>query len=145
VGLEVEASQDLEEVMVAAKAGRHQQSVATEAYCSGSLPASHGYTHRNVLISGFYKAVTIRDPNVSSAIQEMMKRDNRTSVRSYSRMRQQIRTSLSMDDVHDVGTFAQITSAFPVHGEENSLTAVLYPHRRIKMSAGFPAEDQRIR
>merc|ERR1712093_566330 len=30
---------------------------------------------------------------------------------------------------------AQITSAFPVHGDESALTAVFYPHRRIKMSA----------
>lgn len=43
-----------------------------------------------------------------------------------------------VEDVHDVGVFAQITSAFPVHGDEHSLTAVLYPHRRIKMTALMP-------
>jgi Lon-like ATP-dependent protease len=46
----------------------------------------------------------------------------------------------SMDDVHDVGVFAQITSAFPVHGDEGALTAVLYPHRRIKMSSLINAD-----
>ncbi|KAL8684555.1 MAG: hypothetical protein Q9218_008240, partial [Villophora microphyllina] len=47
----------------------------------------------------------------------------------------------SMDEVHDVGVFAQITSAFPVNGEEHSLTAVLYPHRRIKMSRLIPPNE----
>jgi len=43
-----------------------------------------------------------------------------------------------MDDVYEVGTFCQITSAFSVQGEEPSMTAVLYPHRRIKMSSLLP-------
>lgn len=91
------------------------------------------------LFPGFYKAITIRDPNVSAAIQEMMKRgqpyvgaflfkDETADKDVFDRI----------DDVHDVGVFAQITSAFPVHGEENSLTAVLYPHRRIKLSQLIP-------
>jgi len=41
----------------------------------------------------------------------------------------------NVDDVHEVGVFAQVTSAFPVHGDEGALTAVLYPHRRIKISS----------
>ena len=49
----------------------------------------------------------------------------------------------SMDEVHDIGVFAQITSQFPVHGEETSLTAVLYPHRRIKMSSLIPPGSSR--
>ena len=87
------------------------------------------------LFPGFYKAITIRDPNVASAIQEMMRRGqpyvgaflfkDETSDKDVIE---------NMEDVHDVGVFAQVTSAFPVNGEENSLTAVLYPHRRIKMS-----------
>lgn len=91
------------------------------------------------LFPGFYKAVTIRDPNVSSAIQEMMKR-GQPYVGAFLFKDETADKDIieSMDDVHDVGTFAQITSAFPVHGEENSLTAVLYPHRRIKMSALIP-------
>ncbi|KAJ9088733.1 ATP-dependent Lon protease pim1 [Entomophthora muscae] len=40
-----------------------------------------------------------------------------------------------LDKVYNVGVFAQITSVFPSNsGEENSLTAVLYPHRRIRMT-----------
>ncbi|KAI9821300.1 MAG: ATP-dependent Lon protease pim1 [Pycnora praestabilis] len=91
------------------------------------------------LFPGFYKAVTIRDPNVSSAIQEMMKR-GQPYIGAFLFKDESADQDVieKMDDVHDVGVFAQITSAFPVHGEENSLTAVLYPHRRIRMSALIP-------
>ena len=87
------------------------------------------------LFPGFYKAVTIRDPNVSSAIQEMMKR-GQPYVGAFLFKDEAADKDVidNMDDVHDVGVFAQITSAFPVHGEEHTLTVVLYPHRRIKMS-----------
>ena len=96
------------------------------------------------LFPGFYKAVTIRDPNVSAAIQEMMKR-GQPYVGAFLFKDENVDKDIieSMDDVHDVGVFAQITSAFPVHGEQNSLTAVLYPHRRIKMSTLIPPKKNR--
>ena len=100
------------------------------------------------LFPGFYKAITIRDPNVSSAIQEMLTR-GQPYVGAFLFKDENADKDVidSIDDVHDVGVFAQITSAFPVHGEENSLTAVLYPHRRIKISALIPpdpSKDRRI-
>jgi Lon-like ATP-dependent protease len=92
------------------------------------------------LFPGFYKAVTIRDPNVSAAITEMIKR-GQPYVGAFL-FKDDTATDKdvidTMDDVHEVGVFAQVTSAFPVHGEEHSITAVLYPHRRIKMSALMP-------
>ena len=88
------------------------------------------------LFPGFYKAVTIRDPNVAAAIQEMIKRGQPyIGAFLFKDENADKDTIESMDDVHDVGVFAQITSAFPVHGEPDALTAVLYPHRRIRMSA----------
>ncbi|SPQ23692.1 b69d3d16-0192-4aa5-841e-f8306b00f70e [Thermothielavioides terrestris] len=45
------------------------------------------------------------------------------------------------DDVYDVGVFAQVTSAFPMNaqgGEGGGLTAILYPHRRIRLSSLIP-------
>ena len=92
------------------------------------------------LFPGFYKAITIRDPNVTSAIQEMMKR-GQPYVGAFLFKDENADNDVidRMEDVHDVGVFAQITSAFPVHGEEHSLTAVLYPHRRIKMTALMPS------
>ncbi|CAB5209940.1 unnamed protein product [Rhizophagus irregularis] len=42
--------------------------------------------------------------------------------------------------LYRVGVFAQITSVFPANGgqDENSLTAVLYPHRRIRIKELIP-------
>ncbi|EXJ80653.1 lon protease like, mitochondrial [Capronia epimyces CBS 606.96] len=91
------------------------------------------------LFPGFYKAITIRDPNVVAAITEMMKR-GQPYVGAFLFKDETADKDIieKADDVHDVGVFAQITSAFPVHGDEHSLTAVLYPHRRIKMTALMP-------
>ncbi|KAI9658487.1 MAG: ATP-dependent Lon protease pim1 [Alyxoria varia] len=92
------------------------------------------------LFPGFYKAITIRDPNVAQAIQEMMRRGQPYIGAFLFKDEGMDKDTLERaEDVHDVGTFCQVTSAFPVHGEESSLTAVLYPHRRIKMSSLTPA------
>jgi Lon-like ATP-dependent protease len=88
------------------------------------------------LFPGFYKAVTVRDPDVVAAIQDMIKRGQPYIGAFLFKDENADRDTIEhMEDVHDVGVFAQITSAFPVHGDEGALTAVLYPHRRIKMSA----------
>lgn len=91
------------------------------------------------LFPGFYKAITIRDPAVVAAIQEMVKR-GQPYVGAFLFKDEAADKDIieKMEDVHEVGVFAQITSAFPVNGEQHSLTAVLYPHRRIKMTALMP-------
>ncbi|KAI0396337.1 lon protease [Xylariaceae sp. FL0594] len=91
------------------------------------------------LFPGFYKAITIKDPNVSAAIQEMIKR-GQPYVGAFLFKDENVDEDVIRDpnDVYDTGVFAQITSAFPVHGEQNSLTAILYPHRRIKLSTLIP-------
>jgi Lon-like ATP-dependent protease len=96
------------------------------------------------LFPGFYKAVTIRDPAVVAAIQDMIKRGQPYVGAFLIKDENSDRDTIeSMDDVHDVGVFAQITSAFPLHADESALTAVLYPHRRIKMSDLIPPEHDR--
>lgn len=95
------------------------------------------------LFPGFYKAVTIRDPAVVAAIQDMIKRGQPYVGAFLIKDENSDRDTIeSMDDVHDVGVFAQITSAFPLHADESALTAVLYPHRRIRMSALIPPEQK---
>lgn len=91
------------------------------------------------LFPGFYKAITIKDPGVAAAITEMMKR-GQPYVGAFLFKDDNADEDVirSADDVYDTGVFAQITSAFPVHGEQNSLTAILYPHRRIKISTLIP-------
>ncbi|OTB03302.1 hypothetical protein M426DRAFT_321870 [Hypoxylon sp. CI-4A] len=91
------------------------------------------------LFPGFYKAITIKDPNVSAAIMEMIKR-GQPYVGAFLFKDENADEDIIRDpaDVYDTGVFAQVTSAFPVHGEQNSLTAILYPHRRIKLSTLIP-------
>ncbi|TGJ88288.1 hypothetical protein E0Z10_g410 [Xylaria hypoxylon] len=91
------------------------------------------------LFPGFYKAITIKDPNVSAAILEMMKR-GQPYVGAFLFKDENADEDVIRDpaDVYDTGVFAQVTSAFPVHGEQNSLTAILYPHRRIKLTTLIP-------
>lgn len=94
---------------------------------------------RRPLFPGFYKAIQIKDPNVAAAITEMMKR-GQPYVGAFLFKDENADDDVirNADDVYDTGVFAQITSAFPIHGEQNSLTAILYPHRRIKLSTLIP-------
>jgi Lon-like ATP-dependent protease len=88
------------------------------------------------LFPGFYKPVTFRDPNVVAAIQDMIRRGQPyIGCFLFKDENQDGDIIENMDDVHDVGVFAQITSAFPVSGDEGALTTVIYPHRRIRMTS----------
>ena len=91
------------------------------------------------LFPGFYKAITIRNRSVAAAIQEALRR-GQPYVGAFLFKDETADKDIieSREDVHDVGVFAQITSAFPVNGENESLTVVLYPHRRIRMSKLIP-------
>jgi len=100
------------------------------------------------LFPGFYKAITIKDPNVAAAITESIKR-GQPYVGAFLFKDEKADDDVirSRDDVYDVGVFAQITSAFPMSpgaGEGTHLTAILYPHRRIRLSELVPpgAADQ---
>ncbi|KAI9934868.1 ATP-dependent Lon protease pim1 [Aspergillus wentii] len=95
------------------------------------------------LFPGFYKAITIRDPNVAVAIQDMMKR-GQPYVGAFLFKDENADGDVieNLDDVYDVGVFAQITAAYPLRGESSGVTAVLYPHRRIKVSSLLPPSDQ---
>ncbi|TDZ37692.1 Lon protease-like protein [Colletotrichum spinosum] len=91
------------------------------------------------LFPGFYKAITIKDPNVAAAITEMIKRGQPyVGAFLFKDENQDEDIIRNVDDVYDTGVFAQITSAFPMHGEQGSLTAILYPHRRIRLSSLLP-------
>lgn len=91
---------------------------------------------RRPLFPGFYKAITIKDPNVATAITESIKRGQPyVGAFLFKDENEDDDVIRNVNDVYDVGVFAQITSAFPIHGQEGALTAILYPHRRIKLSS----------
>ena len=91
------------------------------------------------LFPGFYKAITIRDPNVAMAVQDMMKR-GQPYVGAFLFKDEDADGDVieKAEDVFDVGVFAQITASYPLRGDMGGVTAVLYPHRRIKISSLIP-------
>lgn len=92
------------------------------------------------LFPGFYKAITIKDPKVAAAIQEMVKR-GQPYIGAFLFKDENADEDVirNPEDVYDTGVFAQITSSFAVQGGDSpSLTAILYPHRRIKLSSLIP-------
>ena len=97
---------------------------------------------RRPLFPGFYKAVVISDPEVMKAITEMLDRQQ-PYIGAFMHKDSSIDTDVieSMDDVHPVGVLAQITSAFPSKDDKTgaeTMTALLYPHRRIKIDELIP-------
>ncbi|KDQ14889.1 hypothetical protein BOTBODRAFT_145436 [Botryobasidium botryosum FD-172 SS1] len=103
---------------------------------------------RRPLFPGFYKAVVIRNPAVVGAIKEMMKR-GQPYLGAFLLKDENADADVITDvnSVHRVGVFAQITSVFPASGAkedegDESLTAVLYPHRRIRITDLLPPLKQ---
>lgn len=94
------------------------------------------------LFPGFYKAINITNPDVIQAITEAIKR-GQPYIGAFLLKDENADKDIieSMDDVHEVGTFCQVTSAFPVQGETPSITAVVYPHRRIRMTSLIPPKS----
>jgi Lon-like ATP-dependent protease len=95
---------------------------------------------RRPLFPGFYKAITIRDRHVGQAIADLVKR-GQPYIGAFM-FKDDAADKDVIDDaseVHDVGTFCQVTSAFPVSTDGSfAMTCVLYPHRRIKMTGLSP-------
>lgn len=94
---------------------------------------------RRPLFPGFYKAVVVKDPQVIEAIKEAVK-VGQPYLGAFLLKDEKIDTDIitSLDMVYDVGVFAQITSIFGskgADGKDESLTCVLYPHRRIKIES----------
>ena len=93
------------------------------------------------LYPGFYKSITIRDPNVMSAIQEMSKR-GQPFVGAFLFKDENADGDVieNFDEVYDTGVFAQVTAAY--RQEPGGMTAVLYPHRRVKATSLIPPNNQ---
>ncbi|GAA5876394.1 hypothetical protein JCM1840_006010 [Sporobolomyces johnsonii] len=114
---------------------------------------------RRPLFPGFYKAVVIRDKEVIKAIKESIKR-GQPYIGAFLLKDEDADSDIITDpnSVHPVGVFAQITSTFPASpstpnpndpngktakDEEPGLTAVLYPHRRIRIDELLPVPQPR--
>ncbi|KAK4058298.1 ATP-dependent Lon protease pim1 [Microbotryomycetes sp. JL221] len=104
---------------------------------------------RRPLFPGFYKAVVIRNTAVIAAIREAIDR-GQPYIGAFLLKDENADSDIITDpeSVHSVGVFAQITSTFPApstdkdKNEEPGLTAVLYPHRRIKINELLPVNEK---
>jgi Lon-like ATP-dependent protease len=98
------------------------------------------------LFPGFYKAITIRNKEVGQAIADMVKR-GQPYIGAFLLKDDDADKDVIDDpnEVYDVGTFCQVTSAFPVGPDDNfAMTCVLYPHRRIKMTGLKPPSADKV-
>ncbi|KAE8259384.1 hypothetical protein A4X13_0g1045 [Tilletia indica] len=116
-----------------------KQSVPAEYPQVLALPIS-----RRPLFPGFYKAVVIKNPAVCAAIREAVKM-GQPYIGAFLLKDEDADADVITDlsKVHRVGVFAQITNVYQSSAtafkdgkageedKEDSLTAVLYPHRRI--------------
>ncbi|KAF8340332.1 Lon protease C-terminal proteolytic domain-containing protein [Cantharellus anzutake] len=106
---------------------------------------------RRPLFPGFYKAVVVKHPAVVAAIKEMMKR-GQPYIGAFLLKDENADSDIITDlsGVHRTGVFAQITSVFPASSPSNgrdeekddSLTVVLYPHRRIHINELLPIRTE---
>lgn len=101
---------------------------------------------RRPLFPGFYKAVVISDERVMKAIKEMLDRQQ-PYIGAFMMKNSESDSDVieNKDEVYNVGVFAQITSAFPSKDEKTgteTMTALLYPHRRIRIDELIPPTNK---
>lgn len=118
---------------------------------------------RRPLFPGFYKAVTIRNPRVIAAIKEMVKRgQGYIGVFLTKDDASEADVITDPDSVYPVGVFAQVTANFGEPASANAggsgegasgegagqpmsqgagFTAVIYPHRRIRIKNFLPLKE----
>ncbi|KAJ3370853.1 ATP-dependent Lon protease pim1 [Allomyces arbusculus] len=95
---------------------------------------------RRPLFPGFYKTVVIKDPEVIRAIKDLAE-SRQPYVAAVLLKDEEADTDRiqSLDEIHHVGVFSQITNVYHTSptgpgDDAPSLTAILYPHRRVRIS-----------
>ncbi|KAJ3299653.1 ATP-dependent Lon protease pim1 [Borealophlyctis nickersoniae] len=91
--------------------------------------------NRRPLFPGFYKSLYIKDPQAIAAIENLMDRRQPylgIFLTTDDNFEPDVITSL--DQVHRVGVFAQITNTYKAGPDNSALTVVVYPHRRIRIT-----------
>ncbi|KAJ3101497.1 ATP-dependent Lon protease pim1 [Phlyctochytrium planicorne] len=90
---------------------------------------------RRPLFPGFYKSLYIKDPNVIRAIQALVeRRQPYVAILLSKDDDSELDTVHSLDEVHKVGVFAQITNVYHAGPDHSALTVVVYPHRRVRVT-----------
>ncbi|KAJ3324757.1 ATP-dependent Lon protease pim1 [Boothiomyces sp. JEL0866] len=100
---------------------------------------------RRPLFPGFYKSLYIKDPKVILAIQELVN-NGQPYIGIFLAKDENSEKDVadSLQDVEKIGVFCQITNTYQTGPDNSSLTVVVYPHRRIRItdiSVGKEAEN----
>ncbi|TPX31721.1 hypothetical protein SmJEL517_g04996 [Synchytrium microbalum] len=95
---------------------------------------------RRPLFPGFYKSLYIKDPQAIQAIQSLMdRRQPWVGVFLSKDNDSDMDVVTDINQVHDVGVFAQITNVYHAGPENSALTVVVFPHRRIRATSTVTA------
>ncbi|KAJ3202865.1 ATP-dependent Lon protease pim1, partial [Dinochytrium kinnereticum] len=90
---------------------------------------------RRPLFPGFYKSLYIKDPKVIAAIQALVdRRQPYVAILLSKDDDSDLDVVRSLEEVHRVGVFAQITNIYNAGPDNSALTVVVYPHRRIRVN-----------
>jgi hypothetical protein len=88
---------------------------------------------RRPLFPGFFKSLYITDTTVIQAIQNLLeRRQPYVGVFLAKNDESTLDSVSSLDEIHRVGVFAQITNIYQSGPENSALTVVINPHRRIR-------------
>ncbi|KAJ3007250.1 ATP-dependent Lon protease pim1 [Thoreauomyces humboldtii] len=95
--------------------------------------------NRRPLFPGFYKSLFIKDPEAIAAIQDLMAREQ-PYIGIFLSKNDELEDDVISDvsQVHRVGVFAQITNVYQAGPDNQALTVVVFPHRRIRMNNLLP-------
>ncbi|KAI8897005.1 Lon protease-like protein, mitochondrial [Globomyces pollinis-pini] len=90
---------------------------------------------RRPLFPGFFKSMYIKDPRAIETIKELVK-NGTPYVGIFLAKNESLDKDIvtDMDEIEKIGVLAQITNTYPTGTDESSLTVVVYPQRRIRIT-----------
>lgn len=109
---------------------------------------------RRPVFPGFYKTFSVKDEKVAAALTKALKKGrpyvglflSKTAGGEEQQQPPVDHPDLikNLDEIHDVGTFAQIVNLIPgkAGSETDGLTAIVFPHRRIKAVQVLPNSSE---
>ncbi|AMD21866.1 HFR011Cp [Eremothecium sinecaudum] len=95
------------------------------------------------LFPGFYNTITIKNPQLIEALKRIMEKNQPyVSVFLVKESEKDLEAITDINEVHDIGVFAQITSLYEKDNlQESGITVLLYAHRRVRLHEVFTPLD----
>lgn len=91
---------------------------------------------KSPLFPGFYKSIYLKDPKAIAAVQSLLdRRQPYVGIFLATDHDSDMDIISAAQQISSVGVFAQITNVYQSGPDNNALTIVVYPHRRIKLES----------